>query len=210
MTNNLLTKNRLSELIKEHNPTQLVIKFTDFDGSWKSISFSAKNFDYQIINGLQIEGYNLKPLSDERYFIDPFLAHKTITFITDLQNMQLIKDNSFNNPYITLPFTCFFNEYMEQSGTILSDASIDQLIDIKGELLQALEQINVQIKIHYLIEQTSQSNHSVIMIKSHTRTIENLDNIQKSKYALQMITKVYKIELDPQSSILTLCSKLIV
>jgi glutamine synthetase len=195
---NKTTLEQIKNLISQNDISFIDIRFTNSSGVWQGLSFLAKDFNFDILNGLNFEGTNIAPINLSRHFIDPFLAHKTLVFLSEDAKAVLEPSTDFS-----LLIKVIFEILEDNINNLYSMPSIDFLAppydnakDIRAEIVQALNAMNVKTYTHYMLNLQNNKSKHILMLQKTIDRMQNIDNIQKTKYAILMVAKAYKIKIN--------------
>jgi hypothetical protein len=178
-------KNITSENLKDIIISESIV-FIDFrcicngnNKNIKSIIFSAVNFDCEIIERNRIK--------INTHFIDPFLAHKTLTIFIE----NTIDDLPMGKPLQCIYFKILNNSNMENDH-IYAPPPLDAHRDIRGEIIIALQSIGIKVLYNYYL---GENKHYIAWEKYNQQ--ENIQtNFHIVQYAAYMVAKAYNINLE--------------
>jgi hypothetical protein len=182
------------DLIDIKEITQINLRYINNLGYWSSIAYNIEEFDiFANLAHINIdENIVLGGLSKNRYFIDPFLPHKTLVF--------LLNRNFYNiGISANLILEYYLNDKMldENHGDnynyLYLSKPFDKGADIRNEIVNALQSMDINVFCHY---HNKNPNGHILTIKNAKDDLINCDNIQKVKYAILMMCNVYNVELD--------------
>ncbi|MGV3278221.1 hypothetical protein ACFX5K_01065 [Rickettsiales bacterium LUAb2] len=192
----------LYEYINQEKIQNIDIRFLNEEYTIKCFSIAPNHLSDKLFNckKFQFNDYILHKLNINRCFLDPFLTHKTLVFYTNLDEhlgamYKLL--NSENNNKAILDF--YLNNEQEQTdietianNNYLTPPPLDLDRDIRCELILALKTLNIDVITHYVGKDTMQN---IVYIKANNNLML-LDQIEKFKYALLMVTNAYNKVID--------------
>ena len=192
----------LKEIILSQDIVMIDIRYINHNGDWNSISYLSNHFNELFFkNYIYIDDIVLNPLNKNRYFIDHFLSHKTLVFLTDIQSNIIKCDKNTKNFFYDLDF------YIENDNDNENEVNIDnkylspildKFRDFRGEIIASLLDFKVDIVKHY---HSDLPNKHTIVISKNKDSFVNLDSIQKVKYAILMTANAYNIKINTKKGI---------
>ncbi len=186
------THNSLKEFIISEDVKNIDIRAINMlDNKWYSISLPANSFTYRVFEeDFSYGDLHLSQMDISRSFIDIFMAHKTLVFLTELQNVKL-KESAYQIKHATynLGFVIISDGFdnMHAFASALEDTNRDFI----GEIVSAIQSIGV--KIDYFHKGAGNFYNFVISIDDEM--IKHVDNIQKVKYAITMVARAYHVDV---------------
>ncbi len=199
-----MTVEDIKNIIDSEEIMSIDIRYVDNLGRWSGVSFVAKSFDYDILSqSIQLNEFRLNPVDLTRCFIDPFLAHKTLVFLTDIletEDIIALQEKETNEMY---QISFYFDNTVIEHGKTTSKGSFsmapyDEGRDIRTEICLALSEMGVDIVFHH---HGDESNKHVILLRNNDNALSMVDDIQKIKYCCLMVSKAYKLEINTDKGI---------
>lgn len=199
----------LDQIIKDNEIIAVDIRYMGDDHYWSCISHSAQYFlkhhddffknDFLIDNNI-----TLKSLSKDRYFIDPFLSHKTLVFLTDKSPRGFLVssylDKFINNNKYYYYFEITNKKHIKNTKNINDlhhmGTQFDAYRDFKTEIMTSLLEMGINIVSFY-----ESNNKSYFVIESMNNPLFDFDNYQKIKYGILMLANIYEISINMEQGI---------
>jgi glutamine synthetase len=187
------------EFINLNEINKIDLRYVNNLGYWSCVSYNIKELDnLACLSNIKIdENIILIDLSKDRYFIDPFLPHKTLVFLINKDtydvkhNENIILDYYLNDKILD-------ENYGDKYNYLYLSKPFDRGSDIRNEIVSSLECLGVNVLSHY---HNNKANGHILVIKNANNDVINCDNIQKVKYAILMICNAYNVQLDIKSGV---------
>ncbi len=203
-TTEIFEHKELLSIIEENEITTIDLRIATKNNdeiNWITISYPVKSLNLEkFFKNSDIQEFNpiirgqkrsVATLNIQEAFIDLFLAHKTLVFLTHDKELYTLQEFQAKNA------TLYF-EFELHTDTESNMFVLDVYRDVRGEIVAAMLDMGIKVVSHY---QTYTLSHCIIVnFTGDLRTYIELK--YKIRYIISMIANTYNIVLNTNKGVM--------